>query len=323
MQCLSHLFSLHGAPRRPALSIRVAAAAQPVLQLLLQHAAAAGANVARLGGKTSHVVAAVSSRIAAAADNSCASPHARTRQTHQTPATAAAAPAAAAAGAPSISPINGGPSGGPSVALGLCSDTVEPAPAATPAAGAAAAAATDDDACSAPGPAQGPPSRGADPAGQSDGPEGDKQLPAAVAPEGATPAEGSELPTAGAAAKAAGAAAEAAYWECIAAVLEGFGGALLAVFENLVGVGAHEERQLLLRALLRLLQTPAARTATAAAAAGTVAAATAAEMKGEAPGEEDSPAWLTLLLLQLLVCSAGRLVWPLLLQRANDAALCC
>lgn len=286
-QCLLHIFPLCGAPHRLPLSVRIPAAAQPVMQLLLLHAAATGANAASLEGKSAHVVAAVSSRIAAAAaDNGTVSPLACIHQ--------AQPPGAAATGTPSVSTVNKGISERRPTDRDASSYSIEhvDAPAAT-----GSAAPHEIHAAAASGQAQVPSSKLSDPVEQ---PEDPVEKP----PE-----------------EEAAAVSEAAYWECVAAALEGFGGVLTAVIGNLVAVGAHEERQLLVRALLRLLQNPGARTAVAAGAAATVAAVPA-DVRKEATGE-DCSSRLTLLLLRLLVCSAGRLLWPLLLHRAQDAFLSC
>ncbi|KAL8441285.1 hypothetical protein Emed_007581 [Eimeria media] len=281
-------------PREPP-SLRAVSAAWRVLLLLLLHAAASGAAAAKRSGSQALVAAVVAARIANAANSSSGADHTAEQQ-H------------AAAAVAAIEPRN---SSGSSLQGSACSSSDSAAKAAEPAAAAEAVGTSDGAASSARPSSPGPPCSGGPPL--------------------VTPAQEAE--------------AEGFYWECVAEVLEGFGSALRKVAAALAAVGAFEERQVLLRFFLRTLESVEARTAAAdaaaadaaaadaaaadaaaadAAAAATAAATTAAaaDVKGAADGDlhqNSSSVCLSRLLLRLLVCPAGRLVWPLLLQRVHDA----
>ncbi|OEH77120.1 family domain-containing protein [Cyclospora cayetanensis] len=242
------------------------------------HAAAAGAGTARRLGATASVRTAVAIRIAAAGAGrgSCLLPHA-CGATHEQQA------AASAAAAPQATPFEGVLSETPFAEARLRTSDSEHA-------GSGDAAASGGDAVASGGDATEGPSSPSVPALQEGGMGFSKGFPAL---EESLKSE-----------------AEGLYWDCVTETLEAFGAALQGVVDHLAATGALEERQLLLRTLLRTLQSAESRTAQAAAAAD--------EEKG--PHEDSSPVSLAFLLLQLLACPAGRLVWPLLLRCAQAAA---
>ncbi|KAL8426616.1 hypothetical protein ACSSS7_008059 [Eimeria intestinalis] len=286
-QCMRLICPSPVAFPRESPSLRAVSAAWRVLLLLLQHAAATGAAAAKRSGSAALVAAAVTARIANAASPSSG---ADCTAEQQPPAAAGAV----------VKPH--GSSGGSLEDTACCSSDSAGAPAA--AAESTAAAGSEGAASSPRASLPGPPRSGGPPAMTSAG-EGE---------------------------------AEGFYWECVAELLEGFGSALRKVAAELAAVGAYEERQVLLRFLLRTLQSPEARIAAASAAASAVAAASAAAAADAAAATDavaagaavsgatdgglsrcSSSVSLSQLLLRLLVCPAGRLVWPLLLQRVQDA----
>lgn len=298
-QCMSLLCPVSAPSPRPPLMMRIVTISWHVLLLLLQHAAAAGAEAAKNAGIAALVAAAVAGRIAAADGILAVTSSSPKQSLHEI----------VAAAAPQMCP--GEDSMFENVLHDLSAPAVKPEVLPTRdvpfAVSNAGSSVTANNVCK--------------PALTLDGTCTGDDAVSSLGPyhEGA---HGERKDAAAAAGAAEGAAAEGAYWECMVETLDAFEAALRGVACSLAALGAFEERQLLLRAVLRTIQSAESSIAAASAAAAAAAAYLAAVVAPISAGvsEKDTSCTLSLLLLRLLASPAGRLVWPLMLHRAQDVA---